>query len=156
MQVDTQRLQQALQEVDPTNPEALAHALEGGVLTPILTPEQQAALIRLENLLALIEGWTELVVKTATESKLAAYPALAESMRRRRAAGGPAENAFAALVGLEIRPKRMRAAFDFWQTLTNLVGHQKRELVWNNLELMPKNDDLDNPVEFAQQVAIQF
>jgi hypothetical protein len=45
MQVDTQRLQQALQEVDPTNPEALARALEGGVLTPILTPEQQAALI---------------------------------------------------------------------------------------------------------------
>ena len=156
MQVDTQRLQQALQEVDPTNPEALARALEGGVLNPILTPEQQAALIRLENLLALIEGWTEMVVKAATESKLAAYPALAESMRRRRATGGPAENAFAALVGLEIRPKRMRAAFEFWQTLTNLVGHQKRELVWNNLELMPQNDDLDNPVEFAQQVARQL
>jgi uncharacterized protein (DUF2342 family) len=50
----------------------------------------------------------------------------------------------------------MRAAFEFWQTLTNLVGHQKRELVWNNLELMPQNDDLDNPVEFAQQVARQL
>jgi putative hydrolase len=153
MRVDTSRLQSALEGIDPSDPQAIAAALEGGVLTPELTPEQQAALVRLENLLALSEGWVEVVAQSATATKLSNYAAMFESIRRRRATGGPAENAFAALVGLEIRPKRMRAAFDFFNKLTELIGAERRDYIWQNLDLLPKQDELDDPIELAIKVA---
>lgn len=153
MRVDTSRLQTALEGIDPSDPQAIAAALEGGVLTPELTPEQQAALIRLENLLALSEGWVEIVTETALTDKLTNYSAMFESIRRRRATGGPAENAFAALVGLEIRPKRMRAAYDFFKKLTELIGAERRDYIWQNLDLLPKQDELDDPIELAIRVS---
>lgn len=153
MRVDTSRLQTALEGIDPSDPQAIAAALEGGVLTPELTPEQQAALIRLENLLALSEGWVEIVTETALTDKLANYSAMFESIRRRRATGGPAENAFAALVGLEIRPKRMRAAYEFFKKLTELIGAERRDYIWQNLDLLPKQDELDDPIELAIRVS---
>jgi putative hydrolase len=153
MKVDTSRLQSALEGIDPSDPQAIAAALEGGVLTPELTKEQQAALVRLENLLALSEGWVEVVVESATATKISSYPAMFESIRRRRAAGGPAENAFAALVGLQLRPKRMRSAYDFFKALTNIVGAERRDYIWQNLDLLPKDNDLDNPEELAVSVA---
>lgn len=153
MRVDTSRLQTALEGIDPSDPQAIAAALEGGVLTPELTPEQQAALIRLENLLALSEGWVEIVTETALTDKLTNYSAMFESIRRRRATGGPAENAFAALVGLEIRPKRMRAAYEFFKKLTELIGAERRDYIWQNLDLLPKQDELDDPIELAIRVS---
>ncbi len=153
MRVDTSRLQTALEGIDPSDPQAIAAALEGGVLTPELTPEQQAALIRLENLLALSEGWIEIVTETALTDKLTNYSAMFESIRRRRATGGPAENAFAALVGLEIRPKRMRAAYEFFKKLTELIGAERRDYIWQNLDLLPKQDELDDPIELAIRVS---
>lgn len=153
MKVDTSRLQSALEGIDPSDPQAVAAVLEGGVLTPELTAQQQEALVRLENLLALSEGWVEVVAETATATKLTNYAAMFESIRRRRAAGGPAENAFAALVGLEIRPKRMRAAYEFFKKLTELIGAERRDYIWQNLDLLPKQDELDNPGELAIKVA---
>ena len=74
------------------------------------TPEQQVALARLETLLALVEGWVDAVVAEAVGDRLPGADALRETLRRRRASGGPAEQTFATLVGLELRPRRLRDA----------------------------------------------
>src|SRR6266853_4165305 len=90
--VDMARLQEAMPEVDITNPEALSEALSGeGLFRPEDTPAQKAALTRLETALALVEGWVATVVSAATRDRLTHAEALAEAIRRRRASGGPAE-----------------------------------------------------------------
>ncbi len=71
---------------------------------PKATPEQTAALERLETMLALIEGWVATVVSAALGDRIPGTVALSEMLRRRRATGGPAEQTFATLVGLELRP----------------------------------------------------
>ena len=64
--VDMARLQEAMPEVDITNPEALREALSGeGLFRPEDTPAQKAALTRLETALALVEGWVATVVSAA-------------------------------------------------------------------------------------------
>ncbi|MGH3343010.1 MAG: zinc-dependent metalloprotease, partial [Carbonactinosporaceae bacterium] len=98
--VDTQRLEDAIGQLDPNNPEALQEALSSGMFEPEQTPEQKAALARLETSLALVEGWVDTVVDEAAAQRLPSAAALRESVRRRRAAGGPAEQTFATLVGL--------------------------------------------------------
>src|ERR1700684_2927361 len=89
--VDMARLQEAMPEVDMTNPEALREALSGeGLFRPEDTPAQKAALTRLETALALVEGWVATVVSAAAQGRLTHAGALAEAIRRRRATGGPA------------------------------------------------------------------
>jgi putative hydrolase len=76
--------------------------------------------------------------------------ALAEAFRRRRGAGGPAEQTFAALVGLELRPRKLREAAALWAAVTEHRGIQGRDALWDHPDLLPTDDDFANPQAFAQ------
>jgi putative hydrolase len=148
--VDLARLQEAIPDVDITNPEALRDALAGeGLFRPEDTPAQKAALTRLETALALVEGWVATVVSAAARDRLTHADALAEAVRRRRATGGPAERTFATLVGLELRPRRLREAAAIWQGLTEARGIDARDALWAHPDLLPAADDLENPDAFV-------
>jgi putative hydrolase len=77
---------------------------------------------------------------------------LQEAVRRRRAAGGPAESTFAALVGLELRPRRLRDASALWGSLRSRQGQQGRDAVWAHPDLLPTSSDLDDPLGFRERV----
>ena len=149
--VDTSRMQEALGSIDPTNPEALQDALTGGLFEPENTPAQQAALARLETMLALIEGWIDDVVAQAAQGRLASAAALGETVRRRRAGGGPAEQTFSTLVGLQLRPRRMREASQLWRLLRESRGADGRDALWEHPDLLPTVYDLDDPAGFADR-----
>lgn len=148
MTIDTSAIESQLGSLDPTDPAAISEALSGGLFEPQRTPAQQAALDRLEALLAFIEGWVDEVVGQATNDKMPAAPALREAVRRRRAAGGPAEQAFASLVGLELRPRQLREAAALWGSLRDRKGAAARDAVWAHPDLMPDASDLDDPLGF--------
>jgi putative hydrolase len=150
--VDLSAIEQAMSEVDPTNPESMQNALTGGLFTPEDTPVQQAALRRLETLLALVEGWVDSVVAAAAGDRMPGSDALREASRRRRATGGPAEQTFATLVGLELRPRRLREAAALWWAVTEKHGIGGRDHIWSHPDLMPTADDLDDPLGFADTV----
>jgi putative hydrolase len=135
--------------IDPSNPESIQQLLGSGVLEPEETPEQQMALRRLETLLALVEGWVDTVVAEAAKDRLPGHSALAETMRRRRATGGPAEQTFATLVGLELRPRRLRDAATVWGAMTQRYGSAERDRLWSHPDLLPTSEDLDEPLDFV-------
>lgn len=147
--VDTAQLEEAMGRIDPSNPEALQEALSGGLFEPEDTPGQRAALSRLETALALVEGWVDEVVDAAAAPHLPAAAALRETVRRRRASGGPGEQTFASLVGLELRPRRLREAAALWRAVLAERGPEGRDAVWAHPDLMPTADDLDQPEAFA-------
>jgi hypothetical protein len=111
------------------------------------------ALRRLETLLALIEGWVDNIVMQAAGDRMQGAEALAEAVRRRRASGGPAEQTFATLVGLELRPRRLREAAALWLAMTDRHGASIRDGLWNHPDLLPTADDLDDPNSFAARYA---
>ena len=144
IRIDTERLEELAGELDPSNPEELREALTSGALIPPKSDEQQAALARLETTLALVEGWVDVVTAEAT-ARLPKSGAIAETVRRRRASGGPAESAFATLVGLELRPRRLREAAAMWQQVTDAVGADKRDALWSHPDLVPTGEDVTDP-----------
>ena len=150
--VDMNKLREALPDMDMANPEeALREALSGGDLfRPEDTPQQKAALARLETALALVEGWVATAVSAAADTRLSHAGALAEAIRRRRASGGPAERTFATLVGLELRPRMLREATALWTELTVARGTDGRDAVWAHPDLLPTADDLENPDAFLR------
>lgn len=153
MHVDVSKLEDAVGNIDMSNPDALNEALAGGLLEPEETPRQKAALARLETALALVEGWVDDVVTSAATPRMPSAVQLHEAVRRRRAEGGPAEQTFVTLVGLELRPRRMRDAATVWATLRETHGISGREALWAHPDLLPSGDDLDDARGFAERAA---
>jgi putative hydrolase len=144
------RVEEQMRGIDPTNPEAMQDLLEGGLFDLPQSPAQVAALQRLEVTLALVEGWVDEVVSQATVERMPAAAKLQEAFRRRRAAGGPAEQTFASLVGLELRPRRLRDASTLWGSLRTRQGAEARDGVWMHPHLLPTAADLDDPLGFRE------
>ena len=142
--VDMDALEEVAGRLDPSNPEELRAAIEGGALLPEQSEAQKEALARLENLVATIDGWVDVVTTQAT-ARLPEAIRLAEAARRRRAVGGPAEDALGALVGLKLRPRRLREAAAMWQAVTDAVGVEARDALWDYPDLMPQAADIDDP-----------
>ena len=151
IRIDTDRLEELASSFDPSNPEELRDAMASGALIPPKSHEQLAALERLETMLALIEGWVDVVTARAT-TRLPRAGAIAETVRRRRAAGGPAESAFSTLVGLELRPRRLREAAAMWEAVTDAVGPEQRDALWSHPDVVPTAADIDDPAALVARL----
>ncbi|MEU6343012.1 zinc-dependent metalloprotease [Streptomyces sp. NPDC046977] len=156
IKVDTAKLEDAVGQLDPSRPEALQDALQQGMFQPEDTPQQKAALARLETALALVEGWVDAVVHAAAAPHLPSAAALRETLRRRRASGGPAEQTFATLIGLELRPRRLRDAARLWASLTDARGVDGRDGLWAHPDMLPTAADLDDPDGFVHHEQLDF
>ena len=130
--------------------EQAGQAVAGSLFAPAVSQEQREVLGRLETLLALVEGWVDEVVDQVTRERMPLAVALTETLRRRRAAGGPAEAALRALVGLELRPRRTRDAANLWAATRAGRGSDARDAAWAHPDLVPDAADLDDPLGFAE------
>ncbi len=111
---------------------------------------QKSAQERLEIVLALVEGWVDEIVTEATHERMPSATLLQEAFRRRRAEGGPAEQTFTHLIGLELRPRRLRDAATLWGSLRARQGGEARDGVWMSPALLPTSADLDDPLGFRE------
>ena len=142
--IDSERMSELAEGFDFSDQEKLREALGNGDLLSDRTEEQKQALANIETTLALIEGWVEAVTDFASK-RLPQASALGEVQRRRRATSSPAQSTFSTLLGLELRPKRIREAAAMWIAVTEAVGAQKRDSVWDHPDLLPTSSDIDNP-----------
>jgi putative hydrolase len=149
--IDTDAIEEGLRSIDPTDAEAMQQALAGRLFAPQQSAAQRAALTRLETLLALIEGWVDVVTGAAVAPHLPQAEALGEAVRRRRASGGPAEKTFAALVGLELRPRRLRDAANLFAALEAAGGAEARDAAWAHPDVAPDAADLDDPLGYVER-----
>ncbi len=150
---DTSAMEELSEDFDPHNPAAFQQALESGAFLAERSESQLAALESIETNLALIEGWVDAVTNEAAK-RLPKNEAIREAVRRRRATGGPAEQTFQSLVGLELRPKRLREASNLWRLLGEAVGPEKRDSLWDHPDFLPTAQDIDNPEKFVAKVKL--
>lgn len=153
IRIDTERIGELAGELDPQHPEQIQELLSNGSLIPPKSPEQEAAHSRLETMLALVEGWVDVVTENAT-SRLPGSTAIAEMVRRRRAAGGPAEHAFSTLVGLELRPRRLREAAALWREIENRGGAAARDSLWGHPDLLPTAEEISDPALLFARIGL--
>lgn len=141
--------------LDPSilsDPEKLQELLGGGDIGPKISNVNEQAATRLETMLALVEGWVDVVVTAAIDDRLPSSSALRETWIRRRATGGAAEKTFADLVGLEMRPRMARESATMWQRITDAVGTADRDRLWSHPDLLPGADDLSNPAAVIDRI----
>ena len=155
IRVDMNRIQDAASQVNMHDPEAVREAFEGGMFNPRRTEAQELAVEGLEALLALIEGWVSFVADQATQN-LPKAPQIAETFARRRVEGGPSEQVFETLVGLEIRPRMVREATAFWRDYDEKHGFEARDNLWLAPETLPTAKELENFKKYEDRVSEQL
>ncbi len=141
-------------EIDPHNPESISRALSHGIFSPEQSPAQGQALEKLEMVLALIEGWIDDVVTTASGDRLPSLIKLRETLQRRRATHSPTEQLFASLVGLEVSPRRARECSLFWRRIAELREIEGRDQLWEEAILLPTQENLADPEGFLQSTTV--
>ncbi|MEN9752534.1 MAG: hypothetical protein RL670_225 [Actinomycetota bacterium] len=146
---DIDRLAEIAENFDPNRDVNELFEQQNLVKEP--TDEQRRALENIETLLALIEGWVDVVTAEATKL-LPQAAAIAEAVRRRRATGGPAEKTFATLVGLELRPRKLREASALWAAIGDSLGNDKRDALWSHPDQLPTAEDIANPAGLIARI----
>ncbi len=150
--IDNSRIIEMSENFDPADIGNIQKAFESGSLIAPRTPSQTIALERIETVLALIEGWVDCVTQAAT-TRLPRSSAIAEVVRRKRSAGGPAEKTFLTLIGLELRPRKLREASAMWNEITSKVGIQKRDAIWSHPDLLPTDADIQDPTALIAKLS---
>lgn len=150
--IDNTRIIEMSENFDPADIGNIQKAFESGSLIAPRTPSQTIALERIETVLALIEGWVDCVTQAAT-TRLPRSTAIAEVVRRKRSAGGPAEKTFLTLIGLELRPRKLREASAMWNEITDKVGIQKRDAIWSHPDLLPTDADIQDPTALIAKLS---
>ncbi|CAN2244510.1 COG5282 Uncharacterized conserved protein [actinobacterium SCGC AAA044-D11] len=141
-------------ELDINNPESISVAISAGLFKPEQSPSQDAALAKLEIILALIEGWIDYVTTKAIGDRLPSYPALGETLRRGRATKSPTQQLFATLLGLEVSPRKMRECAHFWFEVESEIGVSERDQRWEDPALLPRAGDLADVKKFLESTIV--
>lgn len=153
LEIDTSHIQDAVNGLqmdnpDPSKLQEMMNELQGMDLSPRIGSRNATAVARLETLLALVEGWVDLVVTKAMEDRIPSTHTMNEAWRRRRATGGSAEQAFAKVVGIEFSAPKVAEATELWRRVEVAVGVKRRDAIWDHPDFLPVAEDLDNSAEF--------
>lgn len=142
--INADSMRDAMADIDLSDAEALRRLVSDGSLIPPKTEEQLVALGRIETLLAIVEGWVD-VVSDAAAHRLPTRAAIAEMVRRNRAVGRPGDKALAGLIGLDARPRRLREAAAMWRAVDAAVTAEVRDSLWDHPDVVPTSADIDDP-----------
>ena len=143
IRIDVESIQRQAEEAmssgnfDFNNPQSFTIALNNGLFTPEQTPAQEMALLKLETILALIEGWIDHVISQVAKDRIPTFNALIENSRRKRATNSPIAQLFATLLGLEISPRKAREAAFFWHEVKKLRQNTGRDQRWEDPAFLP-------------------
>ena len=140
-------------QIDPTASEnSFTIALNNGIFTPEETPQQRAALSKLETALALVDGWADDVTNQASGERLPAISQLREMFRRQRATNAPAQQLFKSLLGLEVSPKLAREASAFWSKVREEKDVAARDALWSGI--LPTAEEILDPLAFLSSTQV--
>lgn len=151
LEVDVTEIQNLAESLDPTDQDAMNQILQAGSLITQRTDEQEAALARIELMLALIEGWADHVTEMASK-RLPSLASINELFNRHRATSGALEKTFETLLGLQLEPKLRREAKAMWATLEAQLGATTRDTLWSHPDQLPTESEVRNPAELITRL----
>lgn len=151
LEVDVDEIQNLAESIDPTDQDAMNQLLQAGSLITQRTDEQEAALVRIEFMLALIEGWADHVTELACK-RLPSLASITELFSRHRATSGALEKTFETLLGLQLEPKLRREAKTMWAAIEAELGTAMRDTLWSHPDQLPTELEIRNPADLITRL----
>lgn len=151
---DPSALQDRFSALDPTDPMSFQAALgdPSELLGAIETPEQRGTLVRIEAVVAVIEGFTDHVLDAAGQRLVSGYGALVEALRRRRAERGEGERFVARLFGLDVTPAQYERGRRFVTGVVERAGEEGLSRLWASERELPTPTEVDAPGLWLERI----
>ena len=155
--IDTSAMDEALRdmqsgEFDPQRIQETLNNLRGEDLEPKIYTRNDYSTSRFKTLVALIEGWVDVVTHQALRERIPSTAQMEEAWHNRRSAGFVAESALAEALDIELGEPLIDAAVDLWQRVEFAVGRSKRDHIWDHPDFLPTAADLHSSAEFIDKL----
>jgi putative hydrolase len=153
---DAAGLMERLQSLDMARPEALQELLEGGEQGLLGPPSAalQAAIARLEVLLALTAGYTRVICGLALESRLPGLAAIEAAAARRDDDPQAPARLFAMLLRADPDRAGARRGERFCREVLGATDIEGLDRVWSHPEALPSPEELDVPGRWLERVGL--
>jgi putative hydrolase len=150
-EVQPDSLEGHFRDLDPSDPQAMASLQELSdpeVLLGAMRSERQAPLLaELQRFVAVLEGYTDVVVATLGERMVASHTRIDEALRRHRLQRGDAATFVDRLLGLELDRDHYEMGVAFCRGVIERSDDRLDELnrLWSAPELAPTAPELEAP-----------
>ncbi len=152
-EVDVSGLQRALEDMDPSNPEAMQSALQGtgNLFGESSDPEQRLRIARLQAFMAASEGYADHVMKAVGGKMLPSFERIEEALKRHREGRG-AEGALERLLGLEVTIEQYRLGEEFCAIASESTDEATLARMWGSAESLPSMPELEEPTLWLSRI----
>jgi putative hydrolase len=147
-EVDVSGLQQRLESLDPSDPDAMREAMagSGNLFGPASgsDPEQRLRIARLQAFMAAAEGYGDHVMTTVGRRMFPSFDRIEEALKRHREGRG-AEGALEQLLGLEVTADQYRLGDAFCAAVVEATDDPTLSRMWGSADSLPSMPELDEP-----------
>lgn len=153
-ELDLSGLEQRLESLDLSDPEALSKTFEGmnDLFGQASDGEQRLRIGRVQAFMAAAEGYGDHVMETLGRKMLSTYPQIEEALRRYRE-GRPGDQALERLLGLEMKREQYRLGREFCERVSSLTDEPTLARMWESPEALPSLPELEEPTLWLARMA---
>ena len=124
----------------------------GGLISIMSTPEQREILNRLQAIMCVLEGYSNLVMDHVGKELLSTYATMKERFERRRETKSAAERLFQRLIGIDLKLQQYRLGQAFAEAVAEQEGISFLNIVWQGPEKMPTLDEIRRPGDWIERI----
>jgi coenzyme F420 biosynthesis associated uncharacterized protein len=153
-ELDLAGLEQRLEGLDLSNPEALSEAFDGvgNMFGQAESSEQRLRIARVQAFMAAAEGYGEHVTERVGHEMLSSFGRIEEAVRRHRE-GGPGDRALERLLGLEMKLEQYRLGREFCARVAELTNETTLARMWESPEALPSMPEFEEPTLWLARMA---
>ncbi len=153
-ELDFSGLEQRLEGMDFTNPEALTEAVEGlgNFFGQSSDPEQRLRIARVQSFMAAAEGYGDHVTDAVGRRLLSSFGQIEEALVRHRE-GRHGDQALERLLGLEMKREQYELGDAFCRKVVQLTDEATLSRMWDSAEALPSMPELEEPSLWLARMA---
>jgi coenzyme F420 biosynthesis associated uncharacterized protein len=152
--IDLAGLEQRLEGMDLSSPEALTEAFEGmgNLFGEAGDDEQRLRVARVQAFMATAEGYGDHVMERVGQRMLPSFIRIEEAVKRFRE-GHAADRALEQLLGLEMKMEQYRLGREFCAKVAELTDEATLSRVWGSADSLPSMPELEEPTLWLSRMA---
>jgi len=153
-ELDFSGLEQRMESMDFSDPEALSEAFEGmgNFFGTGTDPEQRLRIGRVQAFMAAAEGYGDHVMESLGRRMLPSFARIEEALTRYRE-GRHGDQALERLLGLEMKQEQYRLGRDFCDRVVELTDESTLSRMWDSAEALPSMPELEEPSLWLSRMA---
>jgi len=153
-EIDLAGLEQRLEGMDLSNPEALSQAFEGvgNFFGQASSAEHGLRIARVQAFMSAAEGYGDHVMDRLGRSMLPSYIRIDEALRRHRESGHT-DQALERLLGLEMKREQYQLGDEFCARVADLTDEATLARMWDSAESLPSMPELEEPTLWLSRMA---